>query len=352
MIIELHRDLVLSIVPYLSQGERALLRLTSSRFRSLISPTPVTSTAFVRDLRLLKWVRTQGCPFDTHTVRQALLQPTTGISSSTEVLDYLLAEGCSFPQSVDRIVVFVTRPAKDTLALLEWLKQHDLLNRTDATVITIASRYVFLDVFLWLMEQGYLWWPGTCAYAAASGSSPDWRQIVNVITKKEPSSRRSACYGAASSGYQDRLEILVNAGFPLENGIYIDAIAPRNLRLLEYLRSQGTIMLQSAFANLVGIGVIELIEWAHQYFTFEPELNPEHIYNSFNESIVDWVYRNGYHFAPNIIGQIISSGHPRAVALLDYIHPRMTSLDRYAWYDAMDNVEMTEWLRRHGYPNV
>lgn len=346
MLITLHKDVLLYMIDFLSNGDRAILRYTCSRFCLLIPATRITCTDFIYDLRLLEWATSRGCPFEQNTVKQAILR------DSLPILDYLFDKKCIFPSHLDRIAVSTTRSSLDMIATLSWLHQHYMLEPTDRDVLTIAARHVSMQVFRWLINHNYYWRMTSCGFAAAAGNSPDWKEIIDYVTSLNADIKYCACDGAVSGGHWDRLVILVEAGYPLEQNIYAYAIRGRNLKIMEYLRIKGTVMQQTTFEDLVGIGLIDLIEWAHRYFTFTPALFPDDIYNSFDEKTIDWVYHNGYYFEPTIIGLIINSEHPRSLELLKYVHPRLHTLDRFAWQYAskMENTQIMMWLRQHNYP--
>jgi hypothetical protein len=196
-------------------------------------PKPATlsyNAAISGSISMLKWLRAESwCIFDKNTCACAAM------GGQLAALQHLRSEGCAWLRH--DMPRYAARSG--SVQVVEWLRQQQGIT-IDARAMSVAAGAGQFGMCEHLRSIGCEWHDGICDVVAAHGRVDSLRWLR---TNGCPCNVRRVCIAAATHGFTDILDYLINDGEALNAGLLTDALngagSHSKLQAAQWLRQHG-----------------------------------------------------------------------------------------------------------------
>eukprot|EP00953_Heterococcus_sp_UTEX-ZZ885_P009330 5509-Heterococcus_DN1.PRE.2 len=196
-------------------------------------PKPATlghNAANGGSISILRWLKAEGwCAFDKYTCASAAL------GGHLAALQFFRSEGCAW--SEHDMLRFAARSG--SVELVDWLRQQQGIVM-DARAMSAAASRGLTAMCAYLRSISCEWPDQTCDSTATHGHLDTLRWLR---TNGCPCSVRRVCVAAATNGFTDILDYLINDGEALDADLLTDALngagSHSKLQAAQWLRQHG-----------------------------------------------------------------------------------------------------------------
>ena len=173
-------------------------------------------------LEVLKWLRSEGCPWDDDICSYAARE------GHLEVLKWVRSEGCPWD-------AYTCSQAAEGghLEVLRWLRSEGC--PWDDDICSYAAREGHLEVLKWVRSEGCPWDAYTCSQAAEGGHL----EVLKWLRSEGCPWDEWACHHAARGGHLEVLKWLRSEGCPWDENTCVFAAQRGRLEVLKWLTSAG-----------------------------------------------------------------------------------------------------------------
>jgi len=198
-------------------------------------------------LEVVKFLRSQGCSWDTYTCAWA------AGGGQLDIVKFLRSQGCPWDA-----YTCTTAARKARLEVLKWARSEGC--PWDANTCTYAAIGGHLEILKWARSQGCPWDIETCACAAHRGHL----EVLKWIRGEGCPWNWKTCACAALGGHFEVLQWARRQGAPWNEGTCAAAALGGHIEVLKWARSEGCPWNEWTCLNAAAGGHLEVLKWARR----------------------------------------------------------------------------------------